>query len=540
MNRLSLLAMPLLAAFAAAGARPPMVFDSATLVRHRLEGEESVVVPAAIGPAWSGVRIFVTVSPDGEVTAARADGKLNDEKVDPGPALAAARRWRFRPFRYRGEAVAAQGIVTIDYRTPPKWRDPEAAFPPVDYSSLKIGLARSACYGSCPDYEVTIDGSGAVEFSTLSPPLEGSAEVHRTFGPGGGVLLPGRHGARIGRAELDRLIERFRAARFFGLERDYSAMITDLPTYRLSFETGGRNWSVTDYFGRRSGMPPVVTELEDAVDAAAGTARWVTGDETSVDALRSEGFDFNSRRAAELTAFVAMAGKAPDRMVIDLVEAGVALDQPLVFDSGDPPVPLGETLLLAAAARHRPQLFDYLARRGWLARVPRDRLSAVFAASGGGCDPGTARALVGAGADPKARANGDMAVPEKAGASALITALAYEGPCDGVALGPLVAALIELGVDVNAADDKGRTALYGLEDPDLQEQLLAAGARADVRDKEGRSPAFSSWYDRIVLGLLDAGADPRGRDSYGKTLREQARERGMPAVLAWLDEHRID
>lgn len=78
-----------------------------------------------------------------------------------------------------------------------------------------------------------------------------------------------------------------------------------------------------------------------------------------------------------------------------------------------------------------------------------------------------------------------------------------------------------------------RTALHGVEDPDLQEQLLAAGARAEVRDKKGNSPAFPSWNDRIALGLLDSGADPDGR--YDESLRERAKARDMPSVLAWLD-----
>ncbi len=222
-------------------------------------------------------------------------------------------------------------------------------------------------------------------------------------------------------------------------------------------------------------------------------------------------------------------------MIVGLVEAGVSPEHPIVFDIGEPATPLGESLLLGAIGPHRPALFAYLAKRGWLTRVPRERLSQAFAEGGGGCDPVVARALVESGVDPKTRIRGG----ERAGATALITAVRAHGPCHGVDLKPVVDTLVALGVDINAANDAGETVLYGVEDPELQERLLAAGARADVRDKKGNSPAFSSWNDRIVLGLLDAGADPKGRYYDGKTLREQARERDMPSVLAWLDAHRI-
>jgi hypothetical protein len=539
MTRLCLFALPLLAACAAAEARPPIGFGEESLLNHRLAGESSVVVPAAAGAAWSGVPVVVTISPAGEVVSAKLGGADYDKKADPAWALAAARRWKFRPFEYRGVAVAARGTITIDYRPPPKWRDPNARFPPIDYSSLRIRLARSNCFGPCPDYEVSIDGSGAVEFVTSPPPWGEPAKVYGPQGLAHNVLLPGQHRAQIGRPALDALIERFRAARFFGLEAEYQDRIEDMPTTALRFETGGRGWTVSERGGEAAGMPLAVTELEEAVDSAAGTARWVKGDEGTVAALRSEGFDFGSPRAAELTAYAVLASQAPEAMILGLLEAGVSPDQPLVFDSGDRPTRLGETLLLAAIGKHRPRLFAYLADRGWLAGIPRERLSPAFAESGGGCDPAVARRLIGAGADADARAFPPAGIGREKDSTALIAAVARYGPCDGVELAPVVAALVELGVDINATDAAGRTVLYRVEDPDLQEQLLALGARADIRDKKGRSPIFSSWSDRIVLGLLEAGADPGGRYDDGKTLRYWARKR-MPSVLAWLDAHGID
>lgn len=124
--------------------------------------------------------------------------------------------------------------------------------------------------------------------------------------------------------------------------------------------------------------------------------------------------------------------------------------------------------------------------------------------------------------------------------TALSIAVAQYPVCDGELSDrqDLVRGLISLGVDVNAHDGEGKNALFGLESPVLVDILLAAGVRADVKDRKGLSPAFSSWTDEIVLRLLDAGADPSGKED-GKSLRQIAVEHKMPGTLAWLDAHGI-
>jgi hypothetical protein len=537
MTGLHLLALLLLPAPAARAETPiPIFFDDESLLRHRITGAS--IVPQPVGRrTWGGLPVRVIISPAGTVVAARVDRQDNDRNVDTARAVAAARGWRFRPFTYRGRPVAARGRIWIDYRPPVEWRDRNARFPPIDYSRLSIRLFRSNCLGDCPVYEVTIDGEGNVVFSTDEPPWGSHAD---RFGRVDGVLLGGVHRARIDRAALDALIARFRQARFFGLRREYTANISDIPGFQLTLTTGGRSHTVRDYGGMEAGMPPAVSALEDAVDEAAGTARWVRGDATTVAVLRSEGVDFASRRVGLITLYAAGGYGTSEQFAIDLIEAGVPLDQPVPVE-GNPDARLGEQMVVEAIRAHRPRLFAVLAARGWLERVPRERLAEAFAAYGGGCHPAIARALVAAGVDPQSRtAAARPGTSETLGRTALASAVHATGPCYGVEPGPVAAALIALGVDVNAADAAGQTALYHVGRPELQDQLLAAGARADMRDQAGNSPVFSSWVERNALGLLDAGADPRGRSAEGRTLRQQARLREMPAVIAWLDAHGIE
>jgi ankyrin repeat protein len=95
------------------------------------------------------------------------------------------------------------------------------------------------------------------------------------------------------------------------------------------------------------------------------------------------------------------------------------------------------------------------------------------------------------------------------GGDAAILAHAYASP-------EITDMLLDRGVDVNAQDGNGCTALYcavlnGLDSEDIVRKLLARGADTAIRVKDGWSPlatAVSNGVTPIVRLLVDAGASP--------------------------------
>jgi hypothetical protein len=132
-------------------------------------------------------------------------------------------------------------------------------FPPIaDWNSLRISLERTPCYGTCPGYSVEIAGDGTVTY------------MGHHF-----VAEKGVRSAKIPQAAVRALFEAFVKADFFWSFDEYTAPITDLPTQVVSISFDGHSKSVLDYAGQHEGLPKAIADLEEAIDTAAGTGKWI-------------------------------------------------------------------------------------------------------------------------------------------------------------------------------------------------------------------------------------------------------------------------
>lgn len=491
---------------------------------QRLSGETIVTGKEA---SFADFTVLVTIDTSGNVTDAVASD--NFQKLNPTPALAAVRKWKFRPQTFDGKPVNAIGRVSLDYRGPTIGADASVPFPKGDLADTSITLERSACFGSCPDYQVTVHGNGLVEFDTRDDFFKGTAaEVHLAYN-GHNVLLPGRHTARIDPINVARLLDRFREAHFFGLRKGYSYPATDASTQVLTVRIGRATKSVTDYIGTMAGMPQEVRDLEDMVDKTAGTARWVEGNEQTLADLDAARFDYRSRSGAEL-AFAAAEklrdyrpSEGTEKFLVGLIDRGIPLDAK-VRDAS-----IGTTLVQIAAMNGSELLFAKLNERNALKAMPRSAITTAFGNLG--CSSDIARALVEAGADPHIVSESGTALTRLRG---------FADSCDSRPGKRMEVArtLIELGVPLEARDGLGWTALMGCDSLELAQLLLSHGADPKARAKDGTTTVLATDDDRVALILLRAGADPRARNDQG-SVRSSAVKYAWPATIAWLDQHGI-
>lgn len=135
----------------------------------------------------------------------------------------------------------------------------------------KITLERTACFGRCPVYSVTLYEDGRVVY-------DGKNDVEVT----------GRQEINIGAEAFAELMQVIEDAGYFEWDDEYLRMtVTDHPYVMTSVTRGGETKAIQHYTGDGS-APLELSFVENWIDWAAGTQAW-TGKEPFLPSFTSAG-----------------------------------------------------------------------------------------------------------------------------------------------------------------------------------------------------------------------------------------------------------
>ena len=117
-----------------------------------------------------------------------------------------------------------------------------------------IEMSKTACFGKCPVYTISIDGKGNAVY-TGKQNVDKIGEYKKTFSA----------------EEVNALIDAFEKSNFWDYEDEYTEKVTDVPTTYISYTRGTKTKKIKDYFG----APDSLKKLENAVEALANAEGWV-------------------------------------------------------------------------------------------------------------------------------------------------------------------------------------------------------------------------------------------------------------------------
>jgi Domain of unknown function (DUF6438) len=145
----------------------------------------------------------------------------------------------------------------------------KAASPPPDSSQtsiqqeMAVTLERTACFGGCPVYRISVSPSGAISY-------EGKAHVRQLGGATGQIPVE-RVNALL--SELDRAGYFSFASRYTSAEPTCGRYATDSPTAITSVRWQGRTRRIEHDYGCGA-APGALVVLERRIDEVLGSARW--------------------------------------------------------------------------------------------------------------------------------------------------------------------------------------------------------------------------------------------------------------------------
>jgi len=128
---------------------------------------------------------------------------------------------------------------------------------PATQEELVIKLERTACFGACPVYSLTIKGNGTVIY-------EG-----KDF-----VQTKGVQETTVGPDVINQLLLAFEESDYFSLNDSYTRFgKSDMPSVYTSISIGNHTKSVKHYLGDSS-APENLIELENKIDEIVNTDQW--------------------------------------------------------------------------------------------------------------------------------------------------------------------------------------------------------------------------------------------------------------------------
>lgn len=240
-----------------------------------------------------------------------------------------------------------------------------------------------------------------------------------------------------------------------------------------------------------------------------------------LQSLLKQGADPNSRNGLMFTPLYLASATAQTDAIEALLKAGASLD------AGSP---YGTPLVFAAASGAVPAINLLISRGADINAARADGVNVLMFASRAGAVDVVSDLL---------RRKAPVNAKDNDGVTAL-TYAARDGRDD------VGRVLLENGAAVDAADSHGRTPLmYAAVNghAGYVRLLLEKGARINARDKMGRtslilSAAYGDYPD-VTRALLQGGADPRIKDTGGKTAHALAQARGHAECAGLLGDSKV-
>ncbi|MDN5781524.1 MAG: ankyrin repeat domain-containing protein [Luteimonas sp.] len=439
--------------------------------------------------------------------------------------------WRYIPLMRGGRAVPM--VVTEPIREQ-ELPGPHVPLPSVPLSKVRIVLARSGCFGTCPSYLVELRGDGSVRYKG-----------------GGFVDVEGEHNYQVPAAEVAALVDSLRAKDLWSMQPSYRAGITDNPTYELVIDMGGQVRRIEDYVGAMAGMPAAISEFEDEVDKIARSANWVKLSGEAIDRLQEEGFAFDSQAGADLLArAVTNDDGHDDAAMARLIELGAPIEGAKLdgWMRAASPVPLIESAL----RQRRVVLIDPLVAAGALktgGHFDQGKIDAAFRAAIEGGNLAAVQAIWGIAGTKRhpgltfvdqSEIDDGEPVRKEAPVTLLLSGRYLpKSEWQGFAIARW---LVAQGCDIKATRANGDTLLHiaaEANDVAFVRYLLDQGLDPSASGEFGLPPLGGTQNEDVALLLLQAGTDLRMMDGDGQRFLNYARDNHWGRVVARLQRQEV-